>query len=136
MTTPNLDEIFSVAFLSDVASSDTDREHLSLLMEAFFIMRERNAKYHDLWKQYGAVDSYHHVTSKAARCQFYLEGTEDESDPFDLINYTGFMIRNIRAGRMHNTAERRVAIGIAGEDIRAGDEIIIDPETGKVIKRG
>lgn len=72
-----------------------------LMLEVFGVFQERERKYHSLWKQYGAVDSYHHVTSKAARTQFYLEGIEDESDPFDLVNYTLFLIRNMRSGRIH-----------------------------------
>lgn len=84
---------------------ENETEQLMVLLEAFGVFQEREAKYHSLWMQYGATDSYQHVRSKAARTQFYLEGHEDESDPIDLINYTVFLIRNMRAGRIHNTTE-------------------------------
>jgi len=83
---------------------DNEREQLEVLMEAFVLFQAREQKYHSLWQQYGAVDSYHHMMSKSARCQFYLEGvTDDESDPLDLINYSAFLIRNVRAGRIKNS---------------------------------
>lgn len=85
---------------------DNEREQLAVYMEAFETFQEREKKYHSLWMQHGAADSHHHVTSKAARTQFYLEGVEDESDPIDLINYTVFLIRNVRAGRFTNTTDR------------------------------
>src|ERR1035437_354201 len=100
----------------DLGADQNEMEQLEVYLEAFGVFVERELKYHSLWKQYGAVDSYHHVTSKAARSQFYLEGTEDESDPLDLINYTAFLIRNMRANRIHNSAKQSRAIELTDRE--------------------
>jgi hypothetical protein len=117
-----LERIFDAEFLARRASTDNEREQLRIYMEAFFIFREREAKYHSLWQQYGAIDSCHHMKSKVARCEQALETTLyfpggtavpvelrshfDEGDPIDLINYTAFLIRNMRAGRIHSQSEQ------------------------------
>jgi len=44
------------------------------------------------------------MRSKTARAQFFLEGSEDSDDSIDLINYTAFFVRNMRAGRIRSTA--------------------------------
>jgi hypothetical protein len=113
---------------------DNEREQLEVLMEAFVLFQAREQKYQSLWQQYGAVDSYHHMKSKTARCQFYLEGvTDDESDPLDLINYSAFLIRNMRAGRIKNSVdERGPLLGVALEAIPAGSNVELDLDTGKV----
>lgn len=123
---------------SNLDLDENEAEQLAVYLEAFRVFTEREEKYRSLWKQYGAVDSYHHVTSKAARTQFYLEGFEDESDPIDLINYTVFLIRNVRAGRIRNEAEQTrpaTAIATAQEHIWAGDMIEIDLSTGKAVRQ-
>lgn len=127
-------EGFGVYFKPDfwAALDDNQREQLRVYMEAFEVFNEREKKYHSLWMQYGAVDSYQHVRSKAARTQFYLEGHEDESDPIDLINYTAFLIRNMRAGRIRGDVARTIRM-VAQEDIKAGDLMEVDPATGKAV---
>lgn len=101
MANPDV-EGFAIYFKPEfwAACDDNKREQLAVFMQAYEIFSEREGKYKSLWQQYGAVDSYQHVRSKAARTQFYLEGHEDESDPIDLINYAVFLVRNVRAGRM------------------------------------
>lgn len=88
---------------------ENEREQLGVLLEAFGVFMEREQKYHSVWQQYGAVDSYHHITSKAARCELYLNGSGDENDAIDLINYGVFLIRNMRAGRVRG-AQRDVVV--------------------------
>lgn len=118
------------------ALDDNKKEQLQVYMEAYETFVQRELKYHSLWKRYGATDSYHHVVSKAARAQFYLEGAEDESDPIDLINYTAFLIRNVRAGRLTNTVrmEEMLVIAIADEDIKAGDQVVINLVNGRLAR--
>jgi hypothetical protein len=66
-----------------------DADQLSYFFEAFEIYLERNAKYKDLWAQYGIEDVMLHVRSKFSR----LERTGDIDDALDLLNYTVFWIR-------------------------------------------
>lgn len=93
---------------SEFGITDNEWEQLGIYFEAFRLFMEREAKYRSLWKRYGAADSYQHMNSKMARSQFLLEGlTDDQDDPLDLINYTVFFLRNLRAGRLTNTVDRR-----------------------------
>lgn len=80
--------------------SGSDIDHMVVLFEAFEVMRERNSKYADLWMEYGARDSYEHMKSKFLRSNLAFTYPEDLDDAIDLINYTVFFIRNIRAGRV------------------------------------
>lgn len=87
-------------------NTDSELEQLNVLLEAFGLFQERNARYNDLWKEGGTPDSLHHMKSKHARTQ--ASGATDTpeqqlerlDDPLDLINYTVFYILNLRAGRL------------------------------------
>jgi hypothetical protein len=84
----------------------TDAEQVGVLVEAFRKFQEKNAKYRDLWKQGGWMDSAHHIRHKGARVAMLLtsdasltEAETMEEDAIDLINYCAFFIRNIREAR-------------------------------------
>jgi hypothetical protein len=121
---------------SEIGFTDNEWEQFNIYIEAFQLFMEREAKYNSLWMQYGAVDSYQHMRSKVARTQFLLEGfSEDQDDPLDLINYTAFFLRNLRAGRIHSQTETdpdTQAVAIALEDIKAGETVLVDFETGRL----
>ena len=90
---------------SEIGFTDNEWEQFNIYIEAFQLFMEREARYNSLWMKYGARDSLHHMNSKVARTQFLLEGfSEDQDDPLDLINYTAFFLRNLRAGMITNTA--------------------------------
>lgn len=84
--------------------SEADAEQLGVYIEAFDIYRERQERYHDLWKEAGARDNAHHAKSKALRIDAELRGLGDVApdldDCLDLINYAAFTVRNVRAGRI------------------------------------
>lgn len=84
----------------------SDHEQLAVLLDAFVIYKERNDRYQDLWKEYGAADTAHHLKSKALRVGAELGRTHepgeayDLDDAFDAVNYAAFTIRNVREGRL------------------------------------
>lgn len=86
----------------DESFSQTDREQLAVLFEAWLIFRERNSKRADLWKQFGWQDSVLHLRSKAARVALVLDTDLDIEpedvldDAVDTINYAVFFLRNVR----------------------------------------
>lgn len=84
--------------------TDSDAKQFAILLEAFDVYLERNARYRDLWKDYGAQDSAHHCKSKALRMYQDLMmntlGPFDPDDAIDLVNYAVFTIRNVRDGRL------------------------------------
>lgn len=78
----------------------TSFQQALVLGEAYKVFTERNKKYKDLWKEYGAEDSALHIRSKLMRLTTTTVETE-EDDGLDLINYAVFWIRNWRDGRKH-----------------------------------
>lgn len=87
---------------NDEDYSTTDLEQISVMLEAFQIFVQRNAKRHDLWKQFGWEDSALHIRSKAARVGLTLDPAVDLDpddvldDALDLINVAVFFVRNVR----------------------------------------
>lgn len=86
-------------------------EQFMVFMEALKVMADRNEKYKDLWKQYGANDNLMHMRSKLDRTMREFDDDAlsgenfdpenfDFDDPIDLLNYTVFFIRNVRDGRV------------------------------------
>lgn len=88
---------------SELELDQNEWDQLMVYLDAFRVFIEREAKYHSLWKEYGAKDTAHHVKSKGLRLKTQVEadGLEaDYDDAFDLINYAAFTVRNIRGGRL------------------------------------
>lgn len=87
--------------------TDEDYDHLRVLLEAFDIYLDRNAKHGSLWKKFGWMDSIVSVRGKAARTVQQWWGdlgstrrggmSADLDDPIDLINFCVFLINNVRA---------------------------------------
>jgi len=109
-TYPAMDEILVLAGLED---TDTNRQQLAIFLDAMHIFQERNAKYGDLWKEYGWRGNLLHVQSKAARVRkVWWDGkdpfghNEDCDDAYDLINYTAFFIRNVGEDNELGTSSR------------------------------
>jgi hypothetical protein len=74
----------------------TNIYQFTVLIEAMDKFVERNAKYKDLWQEYGIDDSLLHIKSKAARIVRLVaeDGlSADIDDAIDLINYAVFFIR-------------------------------------------
>jgi hypothetical protein len=79
-----------------IEASETNLRQLAILVRAYYKFVERNAKYKDLWAEYGIDDSLLHIKSKAARIVRLVaeDGLgADIDDAIDLINYTVFFIR-------------------------------------------
>lgn len=90
--------------LADLESSDTNAEQMSVFLDCMQLFQERNAKYGDLWKEYGWRGNLLHVQSKAARVRKVWWDSKDPfghnadiDDALDLINYAAFFIRNVEA---------------------------------------
>lgn len=88
-------------FIADMGheATDTNIKQVKTYMDAFDLFIERNAKYQDLWREYGWEDTLMHVRSKMQRMQLAtkdnVEPGEVLDDAFDLINYGAFFIRNV-----------------------------------------
>jgi len=108
---------------------DETLEHVGVLFEAVALYEEREKKYKGLWKEGGVADSLRHITSKSARVHAIGEGRTDLDDALDLINYTVFLIRNFRAGRLNTTQYQLI---VATEDIKEGELVVFDFELGTV----
>lgn len=79
-----------------IEDTATNYEQFGIFVRVMRKFVERNAKYKDLWKEYGIDDSMLHIKSKAARIQRLVaeDGLgADIDDAIDLINYTGFFVR-------------------------------------------
>ena len=100
---PDIDKILELAGLED---TDTNREQMNVFLDAMQIFELRNAKYGDLWKEYGWRGNLLHIQSKAARVRKVWwddpaggrADLSDLDDARDLLNYTAFFIRNVEAG--------------------------------------
>lgn len=83
------------------------RDQLDVFLDALLIAADRNIKYKDLWKRRGWTVNLVHLDHKAGRLmkEFWGEevsGTDPDLDSaLDLINYTAFFIRNVRAGNRY-----------------------------------
>lgn len=86
--------------------------------DAVAIFEARNAVHNDLWKSDGADGSIEHMRHKMARIRKIrgdwdlIDGPDDEdfveamiTEALDLLNYTVFMIRNLRDGRLLDRKE-------------------------------
>src|SRR3989304_10094615 len=100
-------------------------EHVAVLLEAVALYEEREKKYRGLWKEYGVADSHHHIVSKTSRLRMAYTGQADIDDALDLINYTVFLVRNFRAGRLNTTQYQLI---VATEDIKEGELVVFDFE--------
>jgi hypothetical protein len=90
--------------LADAGLEDTDdnRNQLRVMLEAMCIYEEREAARGGLWKAAGAIDSAHHLRSKARRIVFAVDAQPEAviDDGLDAVNYAVFAVRNVRAGRL------------------------------------
>jgi hypothetical protein len=90
---------------SELFTSDGDWEQFQVYLDAFDLYLERNGRYADLWREYGARDTAHHCRSKVLRMERELskELTPEDydlDDAHDLINYSAFTIRNVGEGNI------------------------------------
>lgn len=88
---------------SELFASQDDWEQFEVYLDAYGVYLERNARYTNLWRQYGARDTAHHCRSKALRVGAELSKDKasddyDLDDAYDLINYSVFTIRNVDEG--------------------------------------
>lgn len=81
----------------------SEAEQLTVLLDAFLIFRERNARYHDVWQQSGWRGSLYDLRKKVTRLwATFWQGKPsdaqraDVDDALDTINYAVFFIRNMR----------------------------------------
>ena len=95
-------------FLRDfgLQPTDTNVEHLAVLLEAVEVHDERARKYADQWQRAGAFDNLRNARRKVNRQMGTLstlsetdrvalaEGNDD--DAIDAINYCAFAVRNMR----------------------------------------
>lgn len=107
-------EIDAILKAAGLEISETNREQMAVFLDAMTIFQERNARYGDLWKEYGWRGNLLHVQSKAARVRrVWWDGhriqvpdlgtavdhlQSDLDDAYDLLNYTVFFIRNVEDG--------------------------------------
>lgn len=84
--------------------SEGDMQQIEVMLQAFMVYKDRQARYKDLWAEAGARDNAHHAKSKALRVDAELRGMADSppdlDDCLDGINYFAFTVRNVRAGRI------------------------------------
>lgn len=87
--------------------TQTNREQLSVMMEAMRIFQVRNKVHGNLWAEQDVEDAAHHVRSKAARLYNVAtrlspgeldmdEWTVIKDSALDGINYNVFAIRHVR----------------------------------------
>lgn len=90
-----------------IEPDDSFREQVEVFAEALRIYANRRARYGDAWKQYGWMDSLFHMRNKMTRtdAEYWRSVPEDYEqalarldNPYDLINYTAFFIRNVIDG--------------------------------------
>lgn len=80
---------------------DSAVEQMRVFIVCIKLFQVRNKKYEDLWMTDGWQGTAHHIRHKAGRiCRKFLkhqDGTDepDAEDVWDLINYCGFLIRNL-----------------------------------------
>jgi len=105
-----------------------DREHLEMMLEAFLLYKQKNAKYKNLWKVGGWWDSAHHIRHKGLRIGGLLEGFKEDHNPseriedaLDLINYCLFFVRNVRAMLRGEQGSGRKVTGRAMRNISEGE---------------
>jgi hypothetical protein len=83
---------------------DAHVEQFRVLMEAFDVFMERNARYRDVWKGSGYRGSLFDLRKKITRMwSVFWQGHPDEKakecdDALDVINYAAFFVRNVRDG--------------------------------------
>lgn len=113
--------------------------HQVILGEAFEKFVERDRHYQGLWRKRGWRDSLHHIESKSQRIvhlgQLQVYEHSDllvaVDDALDLINYSAFLIRNIRdplppASRQGHPFFRAL------RDIKINEEVAVDFRSGTV----
>lgn len=78
-------------------------EHIAVFERQMELYVERDTLHQGLWKDYGAADNMLHIRSKFLRAQGLSQRGEHGAaikELEDLINYSAFFIRNVRAGRL------------------------------------
>lgn len=82
--------------------NDDNIAQFQVMMEAMNIYADREEVRGGLWKRAGAGDSSFHLRSKGERIAFAATHGKHEAaldDAIDAVNYAGFFVRNVRAGR-------------------------------------
>lgn len=93
-----------------LSAKPTTVEQMDVFREALELFEQRNNSddgYSDLWKEYGWEDSLVHMRSKLRRVEqrFRNLTSQDLDDALDLLNYTVFFIRNVRAANPNGISE-------------------------------
>jgi hypothetical protein len=94
--------------LRELCLEDTEdnREQLGVMAEALGLYEEREKVRGALWKETGAEDCAHNLRHKSMRV---AHASDEETmqaaidDALDAVNYAGFFVRNVRAGRIQPT---------------------------------
>jgi hypothetical protein len=90
------------------------------MLEALAIFAERNARYNDGWRKYGAYGGAFFVKDRAERIwESMKSGNFNIEDALDLINLSAFTIRSEREGNHGGEYWKKAEI-----DMPVGPEII------------
>lgn len=82
--------------------SDEHYEHLLILLDSFYLYQERDAVRGDMWRQFPPSDKIRELRERVLRIEaaFNLNASNEEiiNDAQDIINYSTFLIRQLREG--------------------------------------
>lgn len=101
------DNVRLILELLGVAYTEDNYAVMSMFVRAYQIYIERQAKYHDAWKRYGALNNLIRSASKLQRVQevyWYPDEVPlddmdlDLDDAFDALNYLAFFITQAERG--------------------------------------
>lgn len=113
---------------------ESEGEQQDVFDDALLIFKDRNEKYRDTWKQYGALANLVRSAQKVDRLMavWWFEDAEsrppltkeDLDDAYDVINHMAFFIRCVKAGDLLGEISVRPREEITPDDVVGRDKTI------------